>query len=71
MLSVAVTGSTGRVGKGIVETLDHAGIEWIENLNRFQDEVAGSEGVFGFLVPTVPKNILLTSMQASKPIIGY
>ncbi|KNZ48930.1 uncharacterized protein VP01_531g11 [Puccinia sorghi] len=43
MLSVAVTGSTGRVGKGIVETFDHAGIEWAENLAEFQAQIAHSE----------------------------
>ncbi|POW10572.1 hypothetical protein PSTT_06017 [Puccinia striiformis] len=43
MLGVVVTGSTGRVGKGIVETLDHAGIVWAENLAQFQDQMASSE----------------------------
>lgn len=45
MLSVAVTGSTGRVGKGILETLDHVGIEWAENLAEFQDQIAHSENL--------------------------
>ncbi|WAR59798.1 hypothetical protein PtB15_11B439 [Puccinia triticina] len=45
MLSVVVTGSTGRVGRGIVETLDHAGIEWVENLAQFQEQVSASESL--------------------------
>lgn len=43
IVSVAVTGFTGRVGKGIVETLDQAGIEWMEDLAQLQDQIVQSQ----------------------------
>ncbi|PLW49610.1 hypothetical protein PCASD_02283 [Puccinia coronata f. sp. avenae] len=45
ILAVVVTGSTGRVGQGIVETLDHAGIQWARNLAEFRDQITRAESL--------------------------
>ncbi|KAI8461948.1 Saccharopine dehydrogenase-domain-containing protein [Phakopsora pachyrhizi] len=43
MVSVIVTGWSGRVGGGAVETLDQAGIQWVESLVQLRHELSQSK----------------------------
>ncbi|EGG03085.1 uncharacterized protein MELLADRAFT_90413 [Melampsora larici-populina 98AG31] len=43
-ISVVITGSTGRVGKGAVEVLDQVGIQWATDLNEFRQMAKDEEG---------------------------
>ncbi|KAH9821284.1 Saccharopine dehydrogenase-domain-containing protein [Melampsora americana] len=43
-ISVIITGSTGRVGKGAVEVLDQVGIQWATDLNQFREMAKGEMG---------------------------
>lgn len=45
LVSVVVTGSTGRVGKGVVEVLDRAGIQWIDNLDEMKYQLDSTDGL--------------------------
>lgn len=43
-ISVIITGSTGRVGKGAVEVLDQVGVQWASDLNQFRQMAKGEIG---------------------------
>ncbi|MBW0508035.1 hypothetical protein O181_047750 [Austropuccinia psidii MF-1] len=43
ILSLIVTGSTGRVGKGAVEVFDQVGVEWARDLKDLQSRIISSQ----------------------------